>query len=1088
MKRVSPRQLGLFDVLDVVPVTKPVADRRILSIVESADATARRAARELATDLVLRAGAGTGKTHTLVETVVHLVAGVAAVGRPVPPQRILLLTFSEKAAAELRERVRARFIALADAPRGDLALDEAYARRAVTPVTGDAWRAAAARLGSADISTFHGFAAGLLRRHAALAGIDPGFELVAEDDARSLLRVAVEESVLARLGDPTVRELVRELDFARGEDAPARGLVEHLASLVTALREEGRSARSISVDDAALAAAGMARAAVDYRAALADLRAALASASSRRLADRNQELDSLAPAIAAVLAALDPARDPLAEPTLVRVAELTAGSLGHEDRHAAQRRLRAAEEALRTAHVEHRAAPLAAALLALADDALGRFQAAKVARGALDFADLILGARDLLAASPAARAAEQPRWVAILVDELQDTNGLQDTIVEAVRGPETRLVAVGDPKQSIYEFRGADVTVFERVAARVSERGGRALALTDSRRALAPLTRFVNQLFARAMTGGVHAFEVAFDPARDALDPRRPTAEACVELIDVEDPDAEPAAIARRVRALVDSAAPIVRGKDESPRAVRFGDVAILLRRFTRLDALLDALRRAGVPHHVVNGRGFYAAQEVRDLAHALALVDDPDDSLALLGVLRSPLVGLSDAALVALAEVNPRRAGAHGRGRPAPLALAPLLAPGFTPPAQLTDGERTRLVDFLGWHAELARHADRLGAAGALKLILDATDLAAVVATTFDGEQRVANLERLVALARAHDASVLPRGDRRAFVRRLGLEAAREKSFQAPAQLLGEHDDVVRVMTVHQAKGLEFPVVVVPECGASEREPRGAVAYDRAAGLGLRLQLADGERIASPRALAAEDLLRARARAESTRLFYVACTRARDWLVLCGGGGNRRAASSTWRALVDEWRAADPDSARLMTVAPELGAPARPAPPTLAEVAAEDLARVARAFTPPATGARVIVVPATQLVDLAGCVRRFHMRHENGLAENPHAVSAAAGTSTRSSRADAGKRCTQAHQIQERIDLADWRARGRLAVDELVAAAGAPADVGDAVAGFLGSKLGRELTARAPETVRREVPFALAVGEAAGTRPRLLV
>src|SRR5262249_8492230 len=144
-------------------------------------------------------------------------------------------------------------------------------------------------------------------------------------------------------------------------------------------------------------------------------------------------------------------------------------------------------------------------------DGYGR---AKRSQAALDFADLVAGAHGLLAWDPATRADEQARHDAVLVDEFQDTNGLQDQIVELVRAPAAPLLIVGDPKQSIYEFRGADVGVFDRAAARVVDGGGRALALTESRRGRAPLTRFVNKLFARALRGGPHPFEIAFDPER----------------------------------------------------------------------------------------------------------------------------------------------------------------------------------------------------------------------------------------------------------------------------------------------------------------------------------------------------------------------------------------------------------------------------------------------------------------------------------------------------------------------------------------------------------------------------------------------
>src|SRR5262249_7604761 len=134
----------------------------------------------------------------------------------------------------------------------------------------------------------------------------------------------------------------------------------------------------------------------------------------------------------------------------------------------------------------------------------------KRARAVLDFTDLLSAARALLAGDAAVRADEQARHAAVLVDEFQDTNGLQADLLGLARGPEAPLLVAGDPKQSIYEFRGADVAVFERAATRVEAAGGRARALVESRRGRRPLVAFVNRLFARALAGGEHAFELAW--------------------------------------------------------------------------------------------------------------------------------------------------------------------------------------------------------------------------------------------------------------------------------------------------------------------------------------------------------------------------------------------------------------------------------------------------------------------------------------------------------------------------------------------------------------------------------------------------
>ncbi len=1032
MKRLGVHQLPLFE---AAPAPAP-----------SVDETTRRLVRELGTDVVLRAGAGTGKTHTIVDVLVHLVAGATRLGRRVPPPRILCVTFSDKAAGELRDRVRRRLEALAARPREDFALEEAYRRLRLRPLSAADWRAAREAAFSAPITTFHGWASGLLRRHAAAAALDPAFRLLEEDEARTLLRARCGEVVLASLADPAVRELVRELDYTRGIDGRGRGLVEHIVAVAEKLREDGRAAASVATDDAAAARAAFAAAAAAYRSAFDDLHAALGG----KLADRAPRLAALLPGAEEALT--DVERDPFVHPALRMVHDLVAGNLGTPVRNAAKKRLYEAEETIRAAHVAVRAEPIARAFLRLCDAGLAAYAADKQGRDALDFADLLARARDLLRDREGVRAEEHERHDAVLVDEFQDTNPLQAELISLARAPGAPLLVVGDPKQSIYEFRGADVAVFEQAADRVLAAGGAVAALTESRRGQAPVLELVNRLFAHAMRGGGHPFEIAFAPDRDALRPHRGAGGGGVELLAGD--AGEELLVARHVRSLVGGERAFVYDKDGTgPRPPRWRDVAVLLRRFTHLDRFLAALRREGVPHYVVRGRGFFEAQEVRDLVSALVLLDEPEDALALLGVLRSPLVGLSDPTLMALADAAGRR-----------LTLAPLLRGDADGVAGIPADERVRLAAFLDLYRRLGRHADRLGAGGTLEALVQATDLRAILATAFYGEQRVANLDALVSLAKAHDGA--GQGDRQRFVRRLRGEAAREKSLAAPAQILGEDEDVVRVMTVHQAKGLEFPVVFVPECGAPEHEPGHSIVFDRSVGIGVKIRLRDGERIASPLARAAEETLRARAQAESMRLFYVAATRARDLLVLSGEPDRGR----SWRRELDDLLAHDETARSLVREVVPVDA-AQPA--AIAMPASRPPDAVGVTLDAPRAGARRIVLPAVQLADAVVCARRYHLLHELGLAE-PAEMAPARGAP------GAAERGSAAHRVLERIDFA----RGPEHLDELLAGEPDAGALRPRLAAFLGTPFARELGGLAPAALLREAPFALAAGD----DPRLLI
>jgi len=308
----------------------------------------------------------------------------------------------------------------------------------------------------------------------------------------------------------------------------------------------------------------------------------------------------------------------------------------------------------------------------------------------------------------------------------------------------------------------------------------------------------------------------------------------------------------------------------------------------------------------------------------------------------------------------------------------------------------------------------------------------------------------------------------------------------------------VVRIMTVHQSKGLEFPVVVVPECGAPERDVAAAVVYDREAGLGFRLRVGS-QRLPSPRALRAEEVRRRRSRAESLRLFYVAATRARDLLILSGEPGKG------WRAEVDALLASDADASTLVRTVPATATATATATPTAtatATVTATDTVTATVSVplprlrpTPPP--ARLIVAPVTELADFALCPRRYHLRHEVGLSEFPTFLERPVDGAVEiigpdeelvldAPSLDAAERGTLAHRLLERADFAATDP-GALLV--LAAELGHDPDAPEVVwicrqvAAFLAGPFGRSLAARAPGALSRELPFAFAIGQEGRTR-----
>jgi ATP-dependent exoDNAse (exonuclease V) beta subunit len=1019
-------------------------------------------------DLVVKAGAGTGKTHALVTLYLHLVGGVTATRTRIAPPRIAVVTFTDKAAGELKERIRLRLGQVADADDAgavEVTLGRAARELGLTLPDRTTWQNALLQLGAAPIGTFHSFAGTLLRRHATRAQIDPDFTLLDAAEAEARATQAAERAILDALtaGDQDAEELVAEYGYhsvGRG-----RGLVEQLVSLRAQRAEEGRAGEPFDSNyDADRVAREYATRVARFGAAAARLRS-IAPELAGKSAARAQLCADLA-------AGADLSRPDALDQFWTEFRFLRGLALD-----SVKNEIRSSGEELEAARESLRAVPLARALSRLTTTVEAAYRDHKRRMGVLDFSDMLVLARDLLRDHPDLRQAVRARFEVILVDEFQDTNPVQAELVELIgaRQPDderARLFVVGDRKQSIYEFRGADVAVFARSAEMLVARGGEAQLLLQSRRSAPSLLALNNALFARALRGsGGGAWDVAYDPASDDLTPLRPEplGSSGAELLTVagessaESRAREARAIARRIAQL-------------RSEGRKLGHVAVLLRRFTHLTDYLDALRAMQLPYFVVRGRGFFAAQEVRDLASALTVLDNPDDLLALLALLRSPIVGVSDETLARLSLAGQLRARV-------------LLDVQTVLPAPIPHAERQGLLRFRDQFRELRLIADRLGPAACTQAIIDGADLIAILAAGPDGEQRVANLLRLVERARQFESNG---GDLRAFVNWLRRAAGPGgEADAAEAQVADEKDDVIRVMTVHQAKGLEFPIVFVPACGGNERLETAPIMYDADAGLGLRIR---DERAPSSRAhtLASrrvQDARRARQRAESLRVFYVAATRAKDLVVF--SGEPVRNAAATWRHFLDELRrdeATAPllrviDGDRLPALLPLASAPL--AAPVDEPTARARLQQLVARRSPRATS---VTIAVTQLGDFGLCSRRYQQLHALGLSEHP-ASARAASPDVMLDGDDAGpaldplRRGTLAHRLLERVRFSS-RGADLPTLDALLASEGydatdpAVVDVRGHVAAFLDSDFARGLEGAA---LRRELPFLLSVPHADG-------
>jgi len=811
-------------------------------------------------DVVVTAGAGTGKTRTLVARYLALLAD------GLPLRSVVAITFTRKAAREMRNRVRAE--ARKYLERDDLS---AQARQR--------WQGLYSELDAARIGTIHSLCTEILRSHPAEAKVDPRFDVLEEGQTNILRGWAVDEALawaaddqqavglFGLLGERELRRTFDDLVQRRldVEEALARLPQDVLGHWRLALAE-----RQQQVLQALLARP-------EWVEAVATLQDSFPTNADDRMEQQRRA------ALEAVQGATGPLADKLASLGHLSEINLSGGSAKAWPGGKAQLdEVKAALGSLRdlwrsqSSVLELTLTPLdeelaraLPALKALFSFACQRYDAFKQEGNLLDFDDLEYGAVQLLQENASVLEHWQEEVHAILVDEFQDTNGRQRDLVNLLNGGLGRLFVVGDAKQSIYRFRGADVTVFRAERERIKGEGGAVLEIDTCYRAHRDLVKGLNNLL-RPVLG-------------EEADAHRPWAEPFAALRfhrEAPGPGFVPAhvelhltvgskaggALERAADALAARLLELVEGGDVQIEVegqlvpLEYGHIAILCRASLSFGAYEDALERAGVPFLTVAGRGFYTRPEVRDLLNALQALADPTDDLALAGLLRSPAMALSDAALFELCE--------QCRSSQPAVSLWDVLL-GQTDGLRGDDSLRVRRA--VGIISDLHQRVGRTSVADVIKALLDATDYRAALiqAGQTRGARNVAKL-----LSDAHTSGIVGVGEFVEYVNGLRDAGTREGEARATAE------GAVQIMSVHAAKGLEFPVVVIGEATFG-RGGGSSVLVDP--DLGVLLPLKDEEDVLPAVYRLGKDRSDDQEDGESDRLLYVAATRAREKLILSG-------------------------------------------------------------------------------------------------------------------------------------------------------------------------------------------------------------
>ena len=874
----------------------PVIDPRL------EDRSARKRIRtSLEESLLVEASAGTGKTTELIARIVSVLAAGAAI------DRIVAVTFTNKAAGELKLRLRQEL----DRARGKAgnATERANIENALE------------HLEEASIGTIHSFCAQILRERPVEAVVDPAFEEISEQQAVRIYERAFRAWIQQKLaeGAPALRRALARLAWRESrEDNPPMHQLQNAAWKLIEWRDHPAPWRKVSFDREAQ---------VDKL--IEDVKVIAEAASHCRKFNDNL-VRSLRPAQALVTwieraEAVSRARDYDAlESLLIKLRRdlkndtkkgsgFFAPSVPREQVVAAREQLLARLENFQIAAD----ADLAATLRTEMWDLVERYDSLKRRAGKLDFVDLLLLARNLVRDNREVRRYLQDRFTHIFIDEFQDTDPLQAEILLLLASDDPaqpnwlaatpksgKLFVVGDPKQSVYKFRRADVVLYHAIRDALESRGVGKVQLTTSFRALRPIQECVNAAFQSEMQDDASAGQAAYSPlAGDtppidgqpnviALPVPRPYGSQRVSRMAID--ECLPGAIVAFVEWLVRESGWKVRDPEDPSKLVPVTpkQICILFRRFTNYgrditrDYVKD-LEAREIPHLLVGSKSFHSREEVETLRAALTAIEWPEDELSIFAALRGSLFAIPDSVLLRFRHEFHR------------------LHPFRALPENLED-DFQMVADALRLLAGLHRERNRRPIADTVNSLLEATRAHAGFAMRPAGHQVLANVYRVTDLARSFELSggISFRG----FVEELEAQAEKAESSEAP--VLEEGAEGVRLMTVHSAKGLEFPIVILADMTAkiAAGDPERYVdAQQRLCATRLLFcapwELRDNE---------AHERLRERA--EGVRVAYVAATRARDLLVVPAVGDEEL---DGWVAPLNKAIYPPPDRYRNSTRAP---------------------------------------------------------------------------------------------------------------------------------------------------------------------------
>ncbi len=815
--------------------------------------------------ICVTAGAGSGKTTVLVERYLKILRS-----KKVKPQKIVAITFTEKASAEMRERVVEKLNTEKDIDDREKFLEQ---------------------MNTAPISTIHAFCSRILREFPFQAGVPANFSVLQGIDQKLLLQRILGET-LKDIATNQAHEYRGELTRLLRRYGGRQKLEELFSTMINRRDVIGHLIKNV-YDNQCHAQLPNAWEQIIRSESMSenDVTKFIGCLNTVLGLAKGKNITSVTPLIRKLEALPEKNPDlPEVLNLLKRIADLITTKSGGIAKNDLLGRgvkttdidpeidfLVSAAEKIKTAPVveadgqtdDHFLFSTTRDLLTLYRKISNDYQTAKLSQSTLDFSDLQLKTRDLLRSNEEIRQQLVDRYEYYMVDEYQDTNELQHELIMLLTNDlkDANLFIVGDPKQSIYGFRGSDVRVFKKAEKKITNGNGEAISLKENFRSLYSVIEFVNYFFDHLMGDGSESeFEV---PYESLIKARKADIKGNVQILLGRPGDEtanEYALIAQHIKNMrVEGENRAGRDEDgtELKHSIAYDDIAILIRSRRHLPDIEHALLEAGIPYLTTGGIGFYQRQEIYDIWNYLNFLDAPEKNhTALVGVLRGPAFGVSDTELY---EISLQEETDFWEK---------------TQSYRIPSDNLKNAIDVLKKHIRIAH---RMSVNRLILTIVNETGMIGTLKTGKQGQQRWANYQKLLELARNFDGDenrqILP--DFIEFLDILITEEPREG--QAPVEA-GTGSGAVQIMTIHAAKGLQFPVVILPcldRGGQSSREP----FVDEALGIGFSpLNPEKDYRKTEPRIVShMKDRSREKEDAEKKRLFYVGTTRARDRLILSG-------------------------------------------------------------------------------------------------------------------------------------------------------------------------------------------------------------